>query len=156
MLSAAQHGHGWGRPLVQHLREVAELGQLPGPAHAGALRGEALQVYRLRAVLHHQREHAQVGAPRAGRPSPFTTIGNMHGWVRADCIRHLEPGAGLTESRAALWPSCPKAGGGLSCAEKPELVLSACLRSLQCVRGVCSRWPAIPGLGLWLMGDSSG
>ena len=73
--------------------------------------------------------HRWVRRARAGlRPSPpsgtctggcaahgraFATIGNMHGWVRAACIRCLEPGAGLTESRAALWPSCPKAGGGL-------------------------------------------
>ena len=54
---------------MQHLREVAELGQLPGPAQAGALRGEALQVHRVRAVLHHQREHAQVGAGGL-RPQP--------------------------------------------------------------------------------------
>lgn len=46
---------------MQHLREVAELGQLPGPPHAGALWREALQMYRVWPVVHHQWEHAQVG-----------------------------------------------------------------------------------------------
>ena len=136
LLSAAQHGHGRGRPLVQHLREVAELGQLPGPAHAGALRGEALQVHRVRAVLHHQREHAQVGA------------GGLH----------PQPGArrGLTESRVAFQPSCPKARGGpVLCGEASAGFVCLPVQSPVCQR--CgSREPAIPRLGLWLMGESSG
>lgn len=45
---------------MQHLREVAELGQLPGPPHAGALWGEALQVLCVWPVFYHQWEHAQV------------------------------------------------------------------------------------------------
>lgn len=51
---------------MQHLREVAELGQLPGPSHAGAFRREALQVHCVRPVFYHQWEHAQVGEGRRG------------------------------------------------------------------------------------------
>lgn len=46
---------------MQYLWEVAELGQLPGSSHAGALWREALQVYSVWPVFHHQWEHAQVG-----------------------------------------------------------------------------------------------
>lgn len=46
---------------MQHLWEVAELCQLPGSSHAGALRRKALQVYCMWSVFHHQWEHAQVG-----------------------------------------------------------------------------------------------
>lgn len=61
---------------MQHLREVPELGQLPGPPHAGALRREALQVYRVWPVFHHQREHAQVGEA----PSASETAGASEPW----------------------------------------------------------------------------
>lgn len=44
---------------MQHLWEVAELCQLPGSSHAGALWREALQVYSVWPVFHHQWEHAQ-------------------------------------------------------------------------------------------------
>ena len=103
--SAAQHGHWRGRPLVQHLREVAELGQLPGPPHAGALRGEALQVHRVRTVFHHQREHAQVGA------------GGFHLLPRVQR---------LTASRVASQLSSQRLEEAYSCAEEPEPVSSAC------------------------------
>lgn len=46
---------------MQHLREVTELGQLPGPPHAGSLWREALQVHCVWPVFYHQWEHAQVG-----------------------------------------------------------------------------------------------
>lgn len=47
---------------MQHLWEVAELCQLPGSSHAGALWREALQVHSVWPVIHHQWQHAQVGA----------------------------------------------------------------------------------------------
>lgn len=59
---------------MQHLWEVSELGQLPGPPHAGALWREALQVHCVWPVFYHQWEHAQVGEGRRGlvasEPSP--------------------------------------------------------------------------------------
>lgn len=86
----------------------------------------------------------------------FTTNGNMHRWVRVARVRSLEPAGGWPK---AEWPSgrlAQRQQEGRSCVEKPALVLSACLYRLHCVRGVCSWEPAIPRLGLWLMGASSG
>ena len=87
----------------------------------------------------------------------FTTNGNMHRWVRAACIRSLEPAGAWPK---AEWPSSRLAQRQeevRSCVEKPALVLSACLYSLQCVRGVAPGSQRYLGLvcGWWgnLQGD---
>lgn len=87
---------------MQHLWEVAELGQLPGPPHAGTLWGEALQVHCVWPVFYHQREHAQVGE---GRVSAC--------W--------LEAAGG--QKASAFEPSCSL---GVKSIEEPEMVSPAC------------------------------
>lgn len=78
---------------MQHLREVAELGQLPGPPHACALWREAIQMYRVRPVVYHQWEHAQVGE---GGLCPVAAV-----WKGTESTVALEPSGDLPEGLRA-------------------------------------------------------
>lgn len=136
--------------------------------------GKALQVHRLRSSPSPWQGLAG-GSPRAaGFAAPpsgtctggcaahgraFATIGNMHGWVRAACIRRCpEAQSGVDGKQGGPLAVLPKAGGGLFLCRRAGagLSLPACTVSSVRRRGVCSRWPAIPGLGLWLMGTPQG
>lgn len=121
---------------MQHLREVSEFGQLPGPPHAGPLRREAVQVHRVRPVLHHQWEHAQVGeggrglVAGTGRVTEVTSLSDRQ---REDLPENVKS------------PELCSLGG-----RARGVLFAHYLRSV--VRGVSSRGTEAAGLGLWPFG----